>query len=104
MTVITFPKHSRPAERIEARIAALKHHVDHMTQVNRMLAAGNLAAIAALGYAPAQIAALRMPDSLGAAGFSARTIEETEAKIRHLERGLSVPAVTEAPGFDGRAS
>lgn len=104
MTILTFPRKTRPAERIEARIAALRRHVDHMTQVNMMLAAGDLQSIADLGYDAAQIMALNMPDMTGARGFSERTITDTEGRIRELERGLTVPPITEAPGFDGRAS
>lgn len=89
---------------IEARIAALERHVDHMAQVNVLLAAGNLSGIKAMGYDNGQIMALQQPNSLGEIGFASRTFSETEEKIRQLRRGLTVLPVTEEPGFDGRIS
>lgn len=103
MTLLHFPRHSRPAQTIEARIEALRRHLDHMTQVNILLARDDDEGLRALGYDDTQIELFRIPDSLGCLGFSVRTFDETEKKIRDLQRGLTVPPLTEAPGFDGRA-
>lgn len=103
MTVLTFPAKSRPAERIEARIEALRRHLAHMAEVNRLLANNDVEGLRSLGYDDTQIGLLMIPDSLGCPGFSERTFAEVEAKVFQLERGLSVPAITSAPGFDGRA-
>lgn len=102
MNVISFPAHTRPAQRIEGLIAALQRHIEHMAQVNCLLASENIEALKAMKYTDAQIAALQTPDSLGAIGFSERSFEDAEARIRQLRRGMTVPAITEAPGFDGR--
>lgn len=103
MNVLTFPADSRPAQRIEGRIAALQRHKDHMSAVNILLAQGDLDGIRALGYDDDQLKAFMIPDSLGCIGFSVRSFTDIDFKIRQLKRGLEVPPITSAPGWDGRA-
>lgn len=84
MTILKFPTNTRPAQQIEARIAALKRHAANMREVNMLLAAGDLDGVAALGFNEAQIAALKQPNSLGEIGFSSRTFADIEKKIGEL--------------------
>lgn len=104
MTILTFPRHSRPAERIEARIAALHRNLASMYLVNALLAADDVEGLHALGYTDSQITALNIPDSLGCRGFSERSMDRITGTILELERGLRVPPTTVGAGLDGRAS
>lgn len=101
--ILPFPGARDGAQAVLNRIAVLEGHRDHMAQANALLAAGDHAGLMRMGYAFDQIKVLQMPDASGATGYGFQAFEEIEKKIADLRRSMTVPPVTSAPGFDGRA-
>jgi|SRR5208337_488007 len=87
--------------KLKTQLEKLTKSQDTMKKANAALRKGDDAALAALGFAPENIAKLKQPDCFGGIGFPSFALTNNNANIRRIEKRIKeLEARASAPAFE----